>query len=111
MTIRVIMTATIKPEDFDAFEKAYIDVTSKVRGTPGHLRDALLRDTSDPTKYSLLAEWEDEERFRAWADDPEHMRQSAAMFPFWADTFQRSVHEVRATLESYETPRVPPAAG
>ncbi|MFI1864643.1 antibiotic biosynthesis monooxygenase family protein [Streptomyces jumonjinensis] len=111
MAIRVIMTATIKPEDFDAFEKAYIDVTSKVRGTPGHVRDALLRGSADPTKYSLIAEWEDEEQFRTWADDPEHMRQSAAMYPFWADSFQRSVYEVRATLESYETPRSTPAAG
>lgn len=111
MSIRVVMTATIKPEDFEAFEKAYLEVTSKVRGTPGHVRDALLRDSSDPTRYSLMAEWEDEEQFRAWADDPEHMRQSAAMYPFWADSFRRSVHEVRATLESYETPRSAPTAG
>ncbi|RZB16031.1 antibiotic biosynthesis monooxygenase [Streptomyces sp. F001] len=111
MSIRVIMTATIRPEDFEAFEKAYIEVTSKVRGTPGHLRDELVQDTSDPTKYALIAEWESEELFRTWADDPEHMRQSAAMFPYWADSFRRSIHEVRATLESYRTPGDLPAAG
>jgi heme-degrading monooxygenase HmoA len=105
MSIRVVMTATIKPEDQAAFEKAYLEVTEKVRGTPGHVRDALLRDTSDSTRYSLIAEWESEELFRAWADNPEHMRQSAAMYPYWADTFRRSIYEVRATLESYETDR------
>ncbi|MGW0584640.1 antibiotic biosynthesis monooxygenase family protein, partial [Streptomyces sp. NPDC002920] len=78
MSIRVVITATIRPEDRDAFEKAYLEVTENVRGTPGHIRDALLRDTSDTTRYSLIAEWESEEVFRAWADDPEHMRQSAA---------------------------------
>jgi heme-degrading monooxygenase HmoA len=101
MSIRVVMTATIKPEDSDAFEKAYLDVTGKVQGTPGHIRDVLLRDSADPTRYALLAEWETEEGFRAWADDPEHMRQSAAMYPYWADSFSRAVYEVRATLETY----------
>ncbi|MCP3760581.1 antibiotic biosynthesis monooxygenase [Streptomyces sp. TBY4] len=112
MSIRVVMTATIKPEDFDAFEKAYVEVTSKVRGTPGHVRDALIRDSSDSTKYALLAEWESEELFRAWADNPDHIRQSAAMFPYWADTFQRTIYDVRATLESYEVAAsAAPAAG
>ncbi len=110
MSIRVVMTATIRPEDTAAFEEAYLDVTSKVRGTPGHIRDALLRDTSDATRYSLIAEWESEELFRAWADDPEHMKQSAAMYPYWADSFRRSIYEVRATLESYETGRAAAAA-
>ncbi len=110
MTIRVVMTATIKPEDREAFEKAYIEVTTKVRGTPGHVRDALLRDSADGTRYSLIAEWESEGLFRAWADDPEHMRQSAAMYPFWADSFERSIYEVRATLDSYEVHTAAPGA-
>jgi heme-degrading monooxygenase HmoA len=103
MSIRVVMTATIKPEEADAFEQAYLEVTGKVRGTPGHLRDVLLRDSQDPARYSLIAEWESEELFLAWADDPEHMRQSAAMYPYWAGSFRRSVYEVRATLDSYRT--------
>ena len=110
MSIRVIITATISPEDTAAFERAYLDVTSKVRGTPGHIRDALLRDAADATRYSLIAEWESEELFRAWADDPEHMKQSAAMYPYWAGTFRRSICEVRATLDSYETGRAATAA-
>lgn len=103
MSIRVVMTATIKPGEADAFEKAYLEVTGKVRGTPGHLRDVLLRDSEDGTRYSLIAEWESERLFRAWADDPEHMRQSAAMYPYWADTFTRRIYEVRASLDSYGT--------
>lgn len=101
MSIRVVMTATIKPEDAAAFEEAYREVTGKVRGTPGHVRDVLLRDSEDATRYSLIAEWESERLFRAWADDPEHMRQSAAMYPYWADSFRRSIYEVRASLDSH----------
>ncbi|WP_372410350.1 antibiotic biosynthesis monooxygenase [Streptomyces luteireticuli] len=101
MTIRVMMTAVIAPADQQAFEAAYLQVTEKVRGTPGHLRDVLLRDSADPTQYCLLAEWESEEVFHAWADDPGHIKQSAAMYPFWASTFRRRIYEVRETLDSY----------
>lgn len=98
MSIRVVITATIKPEDHDAFEQAYLEVTRKVHGAPGHLGDTLLRDTADATRYCLIAEWESEELFRAWADDPGHIQQSKAMYPYWAQTFERRIYEVRAAL-------------
>lgn len=101
MTIRVICRATIAPEHQEAFERAYLTVTANVRGTPGHVRDELLRSLEDHDTYLLLAVWESEELFRAWADDPRHIEESAPMFPYWADTFERDIHEVRATLESH----------
>ncbi|WP_052709166.1 MULTISPECIES: antibiotic biosynthesis monooxygenase family protein [unclassified Streptomyces] len=100
MTVRVVITATIDPAHHEAFERAYLEVTAKVQGTPGHLRDELLRDAAVPDRYCLLAEWESEALFRAWADDPAHIAQSAAMYPYWADTFQRRIYDVRATLDS-----------
>jgi heme-degrading monooxygenase HmoA len=99
MSIRVICRATIRPEQQAGFERAYQAVTSKVHGTPGHVRDELLRCLDDGTTYILLAEWESEELFRAWADDPRHIADSAPMFPFWTDTFQREIHEIRDTLD------------
>jgi heme-degrading monooxygenase HmoA len=101
MSIRVVITCSIKPEEREDFEKAYLEVTENVRGTQGHIRDMLLRDTGEGTHYCLIAEWENEGLFREWADDPEHIQQSAAMFPYWVDSFQRQIYEVRATLESY----------
>lgn len=102
MTIRVICRATIAPEHQAAFERAYQTVASKVHSAPGHVRDELLRCLDDGTTYVLLADWESEELFRAWADDPRHIKDSAPMFPFWADTFQREVHEVRASIGAAE---------
>lgn len=103
MTIRVICTATIAPEQQAAFERAYVQVTENVHGTPGHIRDELLRSADDGTTYVLLAEWESDELFRAWAEDPRHIEASAPMFPYWADTFRRHVYQVRVT------PGEPPA--
>lgn len=100
MSIQVVITATIKPDETGAFEQAYLEVTQKVHGAPGHVRDTLLRGIADPTRYCLIAEWESEDLFRAWADDPGHIRQSAAMYPYWADTFERQIFAVRATLSS-----------
>lgn len=98
--IRVICRCTINPADQAAFEEAYRTVTRNVSGTPGHLRDELLRDLDgDGTGYVLFAEWEDMQRFRAWADDPKHIEESAPMFPYWVDTFERVIYEVRASLD------------
>lgn len=100
MSVRVICKATIAPEHQDAFERAYQEVTAKVHKAPGHIRDQLLRSVEDGTTYILLAEWESEELFRAWADDPQHIKDSAPMFPYWADTFERHIYATRAELDS-----------
>ena len=94
MTVRVLCTATIAPEHQAAFEEAYRQVTAKVHGTPGHLRDELLRSAQDGTTYILVAEWASDEQFRAWADDSRHLDDAAPMFPYWAGTFRRHVYQV-----------------
>lgn len=101
MNIAVIMTCRIAEADREAFESAYLKVTEAVRGTPGHLRDELMRESEDGGAYILLAEWSSRELFLAWADDPEHIQQSAPMFPYWVDSFERKIYDVRATLEEY----------
>lgn len=104
MTTVVVITATIAEADRDAFEAAYLTVTEAVKGTPGHVRDSLLRDDADNGAYVLLAEWTSKELFLAWADDPGHIRQSAPMFRYWAGTFVRRIYDLRATLDSYGLP-------
>ncbi|MDL4774107.1 MULTISPECIES: antibiotic biosynthesis monooxygenase family protein [Thermomonosporaceae] len=101
MTFRIVVRATPRKEDQDRFEAAYRQVTETVRGTPGHLRDELLRDTGDGRTYILLAEWESEQAFRAWEDDPGHLRMAAPMLPYWGDDgVERRIFEVRARLDS-----------
>lgn len=99
MTVRIVVRATPRTEDRQAFEDAYRRVTERVRGTPGHLADELLRDTSDESTYILLAEWESEEAFRAWEDDAQHLQMAAPMLPYWGDNgVERSIFEVRARI-------------
>ncbi|GAA2102406.1 antibiotic biosynthesis monooxygenase family protein [Actinomadura alba] len=101
MTVRILVRATPRKEDQEKFEEAYRQVTETVRGTPGHLHDELLRDAEDGETYILLAEWESEQAFRAWEDDPRHMQMAAPMFPYWGDRgVERRIFEVRARLDS-----------
>ncbi|MEU8803921.1 antibiotic biosynthesis monooxygenase family protein [Spirillospora sp. NPDC048819] len=98
MTVRVLVRATPRAEDREKFEEAYRTVTATVRGTPGHLDDELLRDGDS---YILLAEWESEEKFRAWEDAPEHLQMAAPMLPYWGDGgVERRIYEVRARLDN-----------
>jgi heme-degrading monooxygenase HmoA len=100
MTVRIVVRATPREEDQEAFEAAYREVTRAVRGTPGHLHDELLRDAEDSRTYILLAEWENEQVFRAWEDNPQHLKTAEPMLPYWGDNgVQRQIFEVRARME------------
>ena len=98
MAVRVMVFAKIKPGEEAAFEAAYNQVTRKVKGTPGHVRDELLRDTGAPGSYVLLSEWESKEAFLAWEDAPIHRQTTTPMRPYWASQVERKIYEVAFRL-------------
>ncbi|MFD9432718.1 antibiotic biosynthesis monooxygenase family protein [Streptomyces sp. NPDC060002] len=101
MTVRIMVSARVEEKDQEAFEEAYRQVTAVVRGTPGHLRDELLRDAEQAGRYILLAEWESEEAFRTWEDAPSHREMAAPMFPYWSGgEIERRIFDLRARLDS-----------
>ncbi|MFE5584801.1 antibiotic biosynthesis monooxygenase family protein [Kitasatospora sp. NPDC056531] len=101
-----MVSARVEEKDQEGFEAAYRQVTAVVHGTPGHLRDELLRDADEPGRYILLAEWESEEAFRAWEDAPSHREMAAPMFPFWSGGgIERRIYEVRTRLGGVDTPK------
>lgn len=101
MTVRIMVSARVQEQDQEAFEEAYRQVTAVVKGTPGHLRDELLRDAEQPGRYILLAEWESEEAFRTWEDAPSHREMAAPMYPYWSGgDIERRIFDLRARLDS-----------
>jgi len=98
MSIRVMVFARIKPGEEAGFEAAYAEVTRKVKGTPGHIHDELLRDTHEPSSYILLSEWESREAFLSWEDAPVHMETTTPMRPYWAGRVERKIYEVAHRL-------------
>jgi heme-degrading monooxygenase HmoA len=102
VTYRVMVRSRPKPDDREAFEKAFEQVSQTVKGTPGHVRDELLRDAEDDSLYVLYAEWESEEKFLAWENDPSHLAMAAPMLPYVSDTFEeRRIFQVRVRVDSH----------
>ncbi len=113
MRTRVMVFATIRESDEEAFERAYAGVTAKVKGTPGHVRDELLRHSTgsdvmpgaeaepDPEaiiSYVLLSEWESREAFLAWERDEIHMQTTTPMRPYWSGRVRRHIYDVAHRL-------------
>lgn len=102
MTARVMVFARIDPAKRAEFEAAYAQATRQVKGTPGHIRDELLRAAEEPGAYVLLSEWETIEAFKAWEDAPIHMQTTTPMRPYWAGRVERKIFEVAHRLETTE---------
>jgi heme-degrading monooxygenase HmoA len=104
MPTRVMVFAKIKPGEEAAFEAAFAEVTRKVKGTPGHIKDELLRDDTEPgsndepSSYILLSEWESKEAFLAWEDAPIHMQTTTPMRPYWAGRVDRRIYDVAVRI-------------
>ena len=93
MPARVMVFAQIRPDDRRGFEDAYAKVSATVAGTPGHVRDELLRSEDDLGAYVLLSEWESREAFLAWEDAPIHREATTPMRPFWQGRVERRIYE------------------
>jgi len=116
MPARVMVYATIKQGSEEAFEAAFAEVTRKVKGTPGHITDELLRDSTGAdimpgaapapdaddgsTHYILLSLWESREAFLAWERDPVHMQTTTPMRPYWTGRVERKIYDVAVRLSS-----------
>ncbi|MBB5872847.1 2-polyprenyl-6-methoxyphenol hydroxylase-like FAD-dependent oxidoreductase/heme-degrading monooxygenase HmoA [Allocatelliglobosispora scoriae] len=92
-SIRVVVTITVAEGEEDAYEQAYRKVAERMRGTPGHIREELLREPGTST-YHLFAEWESEEVFNAWADDPSHLDKTAPILPYLLASFSRKTYHI-----------------
>ncbi len=106
MAARVMVFAKIRRGDEEAFEAAYAQVTSTVKGTEGHIADELLRrneppdDPDSPISYILLSEWESKEAFLNWEEGPEHVNKRSPMHPYWAGKVERIIFDVAHTIKS-----------
>jgi heme oxygenase (mycobilin-producing) len=100
MPARVMVFAKIKQGEEDKFIEGYKEVTAKVKGTPGHIKDELLRDVSEGDSFILLSEWESKEAFLAWEDAPAHAEKRNPMTPYWTGKVERIIFDVAHTIKA-----------
>jgi heme oxygenase (mycobilin-producing) len=96
---RVLVLTEINPGDEEAFEAAFAEVAARMRGTPGHIRDELLRDVRERSSYVLVGDWSSREEFQAWFDAPDHPAMTTPMRQYWAGRARHGVYDVVVRVE------------
>src|SRR3712207_6606606 len=77
-----------------AFERAYTTVAERIGDSRGYVREELLRDAAG-LRYHIFAEWESEDDFVQWVEDPVHMVAGAPLARWHSVEFRREVLEIR----------------
>ena len=95
MATRVLMFATIKPDQEAEFEEAFATVRRRVAGTPGHRFDELLREEDKPGAYVLISEWESTEKFLEWQEASIHIEMTGPMHPYFAKRSDLRFYEIK----------------
>jgi 2-polyprenyl-6-methoxyphenol hydroxylase-like FAD-dependent oxidoreductase/heme-degrading monooxygenase HmoA len=105
--VRVVLTVRVPAGEEAAYELAYAEVAERMRGTPGHVREELLREPGTST-YHLFAEWADEASFTAWVEDPAHRDKTAPLVPYLVENFERNTYHIVARPPEPPIPAPPP---
>jgi 2-polyprenyl-6-methoxyphenol hydroxylase-like FAD-dependent oxidoreductase/heme-degrading monooxygenase HmoA len=92
--VRIDISTKVGPGEEEAFERAYAVVTDRLRGTPGLIREELLHEAGTDL-YHIFAEWETEQDFRNWVDDPSHADQTGPIIRWLSVFFARKVYEIK----------------
>ena len=107
LPIRIDLTTRINPGEEEAFERAYEIVASRLAGTPGLVREELLKEPGS-LEYHIFAEWESEQDFIDWVEDPSHADQSGPLARWLSVEFARRVFEIRQRPPQHQaTPGTP----
>ena len=61
MAIRVVAHVTARPETVDQIRDALLTLIEPTRAEDGCVVYELLQDTSDPTRFTFVEEWESDE--------------------------------------------------
>jgi heme-degrading monooxygenase HmoA len=75
--VRVLLF--LRTADEVAVERGYHQISAALHGTPGLLRNELLRDLNDPQRFIVISEWESQEAFGTWERGSSHRGTTAPL--------------------------------
>jgi heme-degrading monooxygenase HmoA len=70
------------PAQIEKLVQAYHESSKALQGTPGMLRNELLRNLKEPVRFAVLSEWEDQHAFLKWEEGAHHKGQTAPIREF-----------------------------
>ena len=102
--VRATLRLTVRAGREHDFEQAWAEIAAEVRRAPGNLRQALLREGSEPAVFVITSDWETAAAFRAFERSPE---QDELTEPLRAlrDSSSMAVAQLVAHLEGETTCR------
>ncbi|HZN74640.1 MAG TPA: antibiotic biosynthesis monooxygenase [Micromonosporaceae bacterium] len=81
MTAWVLLFAAA-PDGPKAVADAYHDISRRLCGTPGLVRNTLLELVDSPGRFVVASEWTSLSAFRAWEEGADHRRLTAPLRPY-----------------------------
>ena len=69
---RVLVHYRTSDDDPQAVERTYHEISKRMAGTAGLLRNELLTNALDAGSVVVMSEWESLEAFNAWREGPDH---------------------------------------
>jgi heme-degrading monooxygenase HmoA len=80
--VRVLVWHRATPETGLYVVDAYHGISNALAGTPGLLRNELLRAPTDAASLVVASEWESMAAFQAWEQGPDHRDTTAPLRPY-----------------------------
>lgn len=77
--VRVLIFAVAPGDDPDAVVRAYHRISRDLSGTPGLISNELLRATTDGSRFIVMSEWENLEKFQVWEQGSAHKGTTAPL--------------------------------
>lgn len=97
MTVRIMVFGKLKHEaDCAAFEAMITSVSGAIKGTPGYIKDELLRDPRDTAAYIMMSEWTSQEEFLTWERSSIHQQNTSPLRAYWRADAEFKIYEVVA---------------
>jgi 2-polyprenyl-6-methoxyphenol hydroxylase-like FAD-dependent oxidoreductase/heme-degrading monooxygenase HmoA len=102
--IFVDVEVTVPSSRLAAFERGYAQVTARMAGVPGYLREELLHEPGSDV-YHIFAEWRGEAEFYSWIGNPAHAQAEAGpIASFLLKDFRRRLFHIAAHPENRREP-------
>jgi heme oxygenase (mycobilin-producing) len=101
-TVRVVLYfRAVDEQQIEDLTQAYHESSKALQGTPGLLRNELLRNAHEPDRFAVLSEWEDRPAFDEWETGALHKGQTAPIRAFADPTPPGTVFAVYDVVAHY----------
>lgn len=80
--VRVFVYLKVPARQATEVEAIYHTISTQLHGTPGLIRNELLRNVHTPDAWAIMSEWSDISAFRTWESGTRHQNVTSPLRPY-----------------------------